>query len=408
MRNLSQFLFVNLITTPVITSALFSATTPAKTIVCPWLIRGISPELSASLKKELAAAQSVIDQKILGSPRPIANSESPSPASPYLSLNQMHFLANFHEGDASTQPLFIQPIWCALGSGNLIALIASDPQTFEYLGSSEIRLRDGELKSKIVSAATEIATALFSTIRQDRDKIALTIELSSPREFSRRQDGSTACLNLALAKTLAIKSRVITPMGRENWRALYRPAGAMPPSKHAVRMVTVGWTEPTASLDYLLTANASLNFTDAVLGQPLPNSTLNQSFVFEFNRDSQSVVAALGPELTNELDIATKPLTPGYSPMVSRVDRGWVYLDRGRGYGLTMDSRMIASSDGTVKGHVVGFFGPELGLKSPRGYVITEGAIVFIRTGQRKTKIGEEFSFDPRAYPFPGASDVAH
>jgi hypothetical protein len=54
-----------------------------------------------------------------------------------------------------------------------------------------------------------------------------------------------------------------------------------------------------------------------------------------------------------------------------------------------------------IKGHVVGFYGSGLGLTSPRGFPIHEGAILFIRTGQKKVKLGDGFRFDPTQYPTP-------
>ena len=52
-----------------------------------------------------------------------------------------------------------------------------------------------------------------------------------------------------------------------------------------------------------------------------------------------------------------------------------------------------------VKGHVVGYFGPEMKLKSPRGYDIHEGAIIFIRSGQKVVKEGDVFSYDQKKVP---------
>jgi hypothetical protein len=52
-----------------------------------------------------------------------------------------------------------------------------------------------------------------------------------------------------------------------------------------------------------------------------------------------------------------------------------------------------------VKGHVVRFFGPEQKLTSPRGFPIEEGAILYIRKGQKLPMTGLEFKFDPREFP---------
>jgi hypothetical protein len=67
-----------------------------------------------------------------------------------------------------------------------------------------------------------------------------------------------------------------------------------------------------------------------------------------------------------------------------------------------MNDRLVAGSGADeIKGHVVRFFGPEENLKSPRGFPIHEGAILYIRKNQKAPKIGTEFRMDPRTFPTP-------
>ena len=88
--------------------------------------------------------------------------------------------------------------------------------------------------------------------------------------------------------------------------------------------------------------------------------------------------------------------------MVVATYGAWAYLDRGRAWGLEMNDRLWMERDGqAIKGHVVKFFGPELKLRSPRGFWITEGAIVFIRTGQKEVKVGDVLRYDPTEFPTP-------
>ena len=93
-------------------------------------------------------------------------------------------------------------------------------------------------------------------------------------------------------------------------------------------------------------------------------------------------------------------------PQAAKIYGGWVYLDRGRAYGLHMDDRLVAkdASGKEITGHIVGFYGPEMGLKSPRGYLINEGAIMFVRKGQRETALGQAYTFDTRQYPDSGST----
>jgi len=89
-------------------------------------------------------------------------------------------------------------------------------------------------------------------------------------------------------------------------------------------------------------------------------------------------------------------------PQISRIYGAWAYVDRGRAWGLRMNDRLeLADASGTVKGHVVGFYGSAMNIKSPRGFPVSEGAIVFIRKGQKEIKIGQELMFDQTKYPTP-------
>lgn len=98
-------------------------------------------------------------------------------------------------------------------------------------------------------------------------------------------------------------------------------------------------------------------------------------------------------------------LDPGVAPEVVQVRGAWAYLDRGRAWGLRMNDRVIATrgiegtESGVVRGHVVGYFGADAGLKDSRGQPIVEGAIVFVREGQERTREGVRFAMDPQTFP---------
>ena len=67
-----------------------------------------------------------------------------------------------------------------------------------------------------------------------------------------------------------------------------------------------------------------------------------------------------------------------------------------------MNDRLVVADDSqVVKGHIVGYYGPELSLKSPKGWPISEGAIMYVRKGQRESKLGQEFKYDKMTVPTP-------
>lgn len=83
----------------------------------------------------------------------------------------------------------------------------------------------------------------------------------------------------------------------------------------------------------------------------------------------------------------------------------WAYLDRGRGYGLTINQRFVGLQEGSSRhnpafaGHVVKFFGYSAGIKDADGKAITDGAIIYLRSGRDKAVIGSPVFPDQAVYP---------
>ena len=77
-------------------------------------------------------------------------------------------------------------------------------------------------------------------------------------------------------------------------------------------------------------------------------------------------------------------------------------MDKGRAWGLKLLDRLtVRESPGEIRGHVIKFFGPELKLKNINGQTINEGAIIFIRKGQRLAKPGQSLVYDQTEFPTP-------
>ncbi|MDD9951594.1 MAG: hypothetical protein OXT67_08530, partial [Zetaproteobacteria bacterium] len=87
-------------------------------------------------------------------------------------------------------------------------------------------------------------------------------------------------------------------------------------------------------------------------------------------------------------------------PRVAHIYGAWAYLDKGRAWGLKMGDRLeVPLSSGKIKGHVVGYYGPEKNIQSMNGYTVVEGAIVYVRKGQKQLQIGDMVDYDRRSYP---------
>lgn len=101
--------------------------------------------------------------------------------------------------------------------------------------------------------------------------------------------------------------------------------------------------------------------------------------------------------LAQIMDLQKKELL-GTDPQVVKVDRAWVYLDKGRASGLKIYDRLIIGDKSY--GHVIGYYGSDMGLVSEQGgYPISEGAIVYVRKGQHDVRVGQSVKYDPAQYP---------
>jgi hypothetical protein len=146
--------------------------------------------------------------------------------------------------------------------------------------------------------------------------------------------------------------------------------------------------------------NLQATHAESVMGQPIDPIHRSQ-WTLGVNGDQATL--PINQELLAYFRGEEAGLQLADAPQIAKIDRAWVYLDRGRAWGLKMRDRLIVKGlpGEPVKGHVVRFFGPEAGLTSPRGFPIREGAIVYIRKGQAQTRIGQELGFDGRQYPTP-------
>jgi hypothetical protein len=109
--------------------------------------------------------------------------------------------------------------------------------------------------------------------------------------------------------------------------------------------------------------------------------------------------SSLDTQLKGILDQEKKLLTHNSPAKVIKIRGAWAYLDKGRSWGLLMEDRLISPKS---QGHIVGFFGPEekmvhLDQKTP----VYEGAILYIRKGQRQVALGDDFIYDIKEFPTP-------
>ena len=141
-----------------------------------------------------------------------------------------------------------------------------------------------------------------------------------------------------------------------------------------------------------------ITVTEAVFGKSIPDNWSEPLTIAA--KTNGEVELKFSGRLTDLMTSEQRALKRDELPQIVKLRGAWAYVDKGRAWGLQMNDRLVlADGSGTIKGHVVGYFGPEMKLKSPRGYSINEGAIIFIRKGQKETKEGQTLSYDPQKVP---------
>lgn len=117
---------------------------------------------------------------------------------------------------------------------------------------------------------------------------------------------------------------------------------------------------------------------------------------------SENLEISYPEDLNRQIEVRNQALSSQSLPQVAHIYGAWAYLDKGRAWGLQLGDRLVVqSSQGAIKGHIVRYFGVQEKIKSVQGYLIEEGAIMYVRKGQRKIQLGDRLDYDRRSYPTP-------
>gem|GEM_PF-2055274 len=402
-------------------------------IILPWTEIGISRETVALSRAAMTAAREALIKSAAPSAQPLSKVASPAmPATLQTLAQKIQVSATFLSSAPSPAPspapgpatiagpsVTYAPVWCAMGASYIFHLIATDTVKNTLIGHAAFRAdRPAWEKKPTPKSLTPIAEGVMADLYQDirpqvearlsaaKSEDALHVGFALAKETTRLDQGSSLCINLLVSGRM-IKNYVVTNSIAGEYMAAIRHALQMPAQlRRPTRSVLVNWGfSPTqmrskaASLQFPLQLSLTSQYSETVLGQPVsaaPESTW--TFVAD---EKNKISVGLDTGLVQFLDGEKRALNLADSPQAAKINGAWVYLDRGRAYGLHMDDRMVGKSatGQDISGHIVGFFGPEMGLKSPRGHQINEGAILFVRKGQRETATGQSYTFDPQRYP---------
>ena len=382
-----------------------------KLLILPWQ----TPEVDADTLQLTKKARATVMEKLRQTLVPGAVSlDTIAPKGPGFETVRNTLKDVWANPKANNQtPIAVFPLWTRLHDHDLVALVAVDSlqNTIRYLTHRVLPSQRWQAAATSKNYElffnpefSELANVLKpDNIKTTKEDMAVAFVDQTASERSNEIDRTT--LDLFLANKIAGDPQspafaVINPFASElltSIQKLYKIDSSMRKSNRTVfTRITYDKTPVNAKLPLVLTLHISA--ADGVFGQTLPWSW------------SEHLTVKAKNDNTLELDVSTKlqdalnaektSLRRDELPQISKIRGAWAYVDKGRAWGLRMNDRlMISDGSGKIKGHVVGYFGPELKLKSPRGWPIHEGAIIFIRKGQKDIREGQSLMYDPMKVP---------
>ena len=355
----------------------------------PWEFAGFDSEQSQVLSKLMTASWERIADLHLDNPRSLSEHKTPA-----KSLNSQRIRRRYKFGNsklASDDDIFIQPIICRIKKDAIFGIQVGSLKT-GLIDTLKIQIIPLEalLQNKTDKDQLKQMFDKLTVTQWRKQKSPLKLQLNLKRASNNTTIAANLCHNTMLSQALLKRFNVQQFLGSQNTNYVRGQVGESNPLSRANRTIHIDWLEQKARL------LAYAELSESVFGH-------------EIHRGDAWPIAAPYPQniqvpekLMKKLLMEEASLNQETAPMVASIYGAWAYLDKGRAWGLKVNDRIFIKTDEkTVKGHVIGYFGPRKRLMSPAGYPIQEGAIVFIRTGQKKVRIGDSLIFDPTEYPAP-------
>ena len=383
----------------------------------PWRLKGLTAEYKLAIKPALAAMRTRLAEAVFVDSRPLLEGLPDNKAALPLTVNMRGLVADVLSGnlrEALAGPALVyEPRICAVADHLLIGIAALELTKNKLLAFGHTAVKRPKENVAAEPAWQDVIDLAWQRT-DDRlrapatDSSAFQIGLSLAGSHSRLDQAPGDCLNLLVAEQLAAQGTEVTPLlGSEVVRALQHLLGRRATDRATRRFINY-WTWLEQEFRPSLPAKLSLRtaMSTAVMANGFGEVPVT-SWELLFDPERNQLRFDL-PEAFRQLIAREKRgLEHGEAPAIAAIRRAWVYLDRGRAWGLRMGDRLVSNDAAgqLITGHVVGFYGPELKLQSPRGHEVREGAILFIRKGQRQTRVGQVFTYDKRSYPSPWPPD---
>lgn len=372
----------------------------------PWQLIGLDAEFTLRHRDQLQKLHAALQDAWIQNPKPLG--QMAKEAKVALSLNEQRLAHSIMAGQSRSslaEPHHLQPIICPVGDSLLFAIELISTGRAQLLAAQQILVprADWEQWKKTAPAPLMPSPSWQEAVQKLLKEPVIPAKEARENPFKLRlgllrgshdgRKGSHLCLNMLTAHALAPTFTLLPLVGEREAFHLRRVWDIQEPMIRATRELVLDWGMQPKGPSF----EADARWSEAVLGSSITSHVRVRTTI-----DISQEKLQLPTELIQLLQKEAASIKADDWPQVAKIYGAWAYLDRGRAWGLEMNDRLyLDDGQRLIKGHVVGFYGSGLGLTSPRGFPIHEGAILFIRTGQKKVKLGDGFRFDPTRFPTP-------
>lgn len=391
--------------TPVATTAPVATPLP-NLMILPWQTPSIDADMLRQTKTARSEAMAIIKRIVAPNAVDLATI---APAAPKLESARYTLKNVLADATASNPtPVAILPVWARMHDHDLFALVIIDSRRntlksviHRVIPRSvwEDSARSKNFATYFTPGYTEISNAVnlasISASKEDAS-VAIRDQTASPRS----NEIDRLVMAVLIGSNLIPEFTVINPFANELLVTIHQFYGLNNSMRKANREIITRITYDSIPVKVALPLKLTLNIraTDGVFGQTLPWSW-SEPLTIGVKPDN-TIDLQLSDRLKTELKKELESLRRDELPQVAKIRGAWAYVDKGRAWGLQMNDRLVSQENpADIKGHVVAYFGPEMNLKSPRGWPIHEGAIVFVRKGQKSLRVGQTFTYDAMKVP---------
>jgi len=410
-----DYLFLSILLSSLVSSFAFAQSPLPAAMLFPWQILQMPAELVANSRKSLKDTEKDLAKQLFKQPVQTLDEHHKQDN---LSIVRAQQFATITTGSLQISTnadttLIVEPSLCPMADRYVLLLRAMDLKSGLLLDAQHTSVKKSEWlqAAKKPTALTELliskVKAMMSNLKLQASVTAdttLQVGISEGSRLLREDQGNSSCLNDLVAEKLVHQGyKVIAGESSELFVGIHDYYLEGSKVARATRNLTFVWSVEAKN------ASKALTFPVSFQVKILPSEAVFthqyealKELPWKFSITSTGAISfGLIPELLALLSEEKTNLSTAVDPSIMKVYGAWVYLDKGRAWGLKINDRlMVKGNEDKIKGHVIGYYGPTEGIVKS-GQLIQEGAVVFIRKGQSLTEIGQQLILDPTQYPTP-------